>query len=96
MKYMMKSEVKSDIDTHSENLESKKIDWNDFNYPCCLKIFHYDADETPEVLKRRVALLRVNHILILFVTLWNFINNIVDAAQGYPFHYSEFSRAAFV
>jgi hypothetical protein len=41
MKYVSKSE------TGSENLDDKKINWNDFNYPCLLKIFHYDADETP-------------------------------------------------
>lgn len=64
-------------------MESKKIDWNDFNYPCCLNIFHYDSDETPEHLRNKVRLLRINHLLIIFTGLWNFINNIVDTASGY-------------
>lgn len=75
MKYMKS-------DSGSDKAEGK-IDWNDFNYPCLLKIFHYDSDQTPEALSRTVLLLRVNHILIIFTCLWNFINNIVDAAQGY-------------
>ena len=73
----------------SENLTNKKVDWNDYNYPCLIKIFHYDSDETPEPLVRRVRLLRIAHILIVFVCLWNFINNIVDTAQGYSFVYAE-------
>lgn len=28
-------------------LEPKPIDWNDFNYPICLKIFHYTPSEIP-------------------------------------------------
>ena len=69
----------------SENMDSnKKIDWDDYNYPICLKIFHYDSDETPESLKWRVRGLFWNHILILLFLPWNLINNIVNAAQGYP------------
>ena len=41
MKYMS-SENNSDA-----GARNKKIDWNDYNYPCCLKIFHYDSDQTP-------------------------------------------------
>jgi hypothetical protein len=44
MKYMS-SDVGSNNETAVETI--KKIDWNDFNYPICLKIFHYDAEETP-------------------------------------------------
>ena len=61
----------------------KKVDWNDYNYPCLIRIFHYDGDETPKALVWRARLLRINHTLILFTCLWNFINNIVNAAQGY-------------
>jgi hypothetical protein len=74
--------TKPDSDAGSENIESKKIDWNDFNYPICLKIFHYNSDETPETLRWRVRFLRLNHTLIIFAIFWNFINNCVDAAQG--------------
>lgn len=77
MKYM-----KSEPETHSENAEPKKVNWNDFNYPCCIQLFHYDPAETPEVIQGKVRLLRINHILIIFTTLWNFVNNIVNTAQG--------------
>lgn len=66
----------------SEGGHNKKIDWNDYNYPCLIKIFHYDSDETPEALRKSVCLLRINHILIIFTCVWNFINNIVNASQG--------------
>lgn len=77
--------MSSDAATHSEdaNLEQpKKIDWNDFNYPICLKIFHFNPDETPEVLRRRVLLLRANHLAIIIACILNFIANIVSTAQG--------------
>ena len=67
----------------SDHGEHKKIDWNDFNYPCCLKLFHFDADETPPHLKKQERLLRINHVLIIFTCLWNLVNNIVNTAYGY-------------
>ena len=69
-------------------MEGKKIDWNDFNYPCCLKLFHFDSDETPSHLKWRQRLLRINHVLIIFTSLWNFVNNIVDTIYGYSLAHS--------
>ena len=66
----------------SESLGEKKVDWDDYNYPICLKIFHYDSDETPEPLRWRVRGLFWNHIFILFFLPWNLINNIANAAQG--------------
>lgn len=78
----MKYAAKSDADVNSDHQESKKINWEDYNYPICLKIFHYDPTETPEHLRRKVAMLRINHMLIIIALLWNFISNIVGAAQG--------------
>ena len=43
----MKYAAKSDADVNSDNQETHKINWNDYNYPICLKIFHYDPNETP-------------------------------------------------
>jgi hypothetical protein len=59
-----------------------EIDWNDFNYPICLKIYHYNSEETPDAHKRKVALLRINHTLIILATFLNFITNIIGAAEG--------------
>ncbi len=72
--------AQSDPDVNSDH-DAKKINWQDYNYPICLKIFHYDPEETPQHLRRKVGLLRLNHILIILSLIWNFINNIVDAAQ---------------
>lgn len=76
--------VASEVGTNAEDLNTKdkKVNWEDYNYPCCLQIFHYNSEETPDVLKRKVAFLRVNHILMLAVNILNFIANIVDTAQG--------------
>ena len=43
MKYVT-SEIAS---SEGSIAKSGSIDWNDFNYPCCLKIFHFNPDETP-------------------------------------------------
>lgn len=77
----------SEVGSKNEEMskESKKVNWNDFNYPCCLRIFHYDSEETPEVLQMKVTLIRVNHILIITACLLNFFTNIVGTAQGYSF-----------
>lgn len=73
----------SSSEHESEKIGGKKIDWNDYNFPCCVHIFHFDPDETPEPLVNKVRLLRLNYMLIVFVCLWNFVNNIVGTAQGY-------------
>lgn len=64
---------------------NNNIDWNDFNYPICLKIYHYNSDETPDVHKRKVGLLRLNHTLIILANFINIIANIIGAAQGYKY-----------
>lgn len=79
MKYLSKEPAVSESNVASK----EQIDWNDFNYPMCLKIYHYDSDETPEVHKRKVGLMRLNHVLIMLGTFVNIIANIAGAAQGY-------------
>ncbi len=79
MKYVSKEVATSEASVANKS----QIDWNDFNYPICLKIYHYDATETPEVHRRKVMLLRVNHTLIILATFINLIANIAGAIQGY-------------
>lgn len=43
MKYVSKEVATSEASVANKS----QIDWNDFNYPICLKIYHYDATETP-------------------------------------------------
>lgn len=90
----MKYVSKEPTGTESSVANKDQIDWNDFNYPICLKIYHYDSEETPEVHKRRVGLLRLNHILIMLGTFINIIANIAGAAQGYLFPNLEFLMEA--
>ena len=79
MKYVTSEAVSSEGSVANKG----NIDWNDFNYPCLIKIYHYDPKETPEVHRRRVALLRANHTLIIIALLLNIIANIAGAAQKY-------------
>ena len=79
MKYVTKEVTSEATVTNNSN----QIDWNDFNYPVCLKVFHFNQDETPDIHKRKVRLLWLNHILILLANLLNIIANIAGAAQGY-------------
>lgn len=45
MKYVGSKLVGSDIVSSDGSLAANKnIDWNDFNYPVCLKMYHFDAD----------------------------------------------------
>ena len=89
----MKYVSKEPTGTESSVANKDQIDWNDFNYPICLKIYHYDPEETPEVHKRKVGLLRLNHTLIMLGTFVNIIANIAGAAQGYFFLDLEFTMA---
>lgn len=91
MKYMTSEAVGSE----GSMAKNGNIDWNDFNYPCCLKIFHYEASETPEVHQRRVFLLKVNHILIIVINFINLIANIAGAAEGYRIIYVEYQMEEF-
>lgn len=78
MKYVTSEAVSSEGSVAKQS----NIDWNDFNYPCLIKLYHYNPDETPEVHRRRVALFRINHTLIIVALLMNIIANIAGAAQG--------------
>lgn len=40
MKYMASEIVSSD----GGLTNNKSIDWNNFNYPVCLKMYHFDPD----------------------------------------------------
>ena len=84
MKYVASEVVSSEGSVANRG----NIDWNDFNYPLLIKIYHYDPTETPEIHRRRVALLRLNHTLIILATFLNIIANIVGAAQQYPLDYA--------
>lgn len=64
------------------NPANNSINWNDFNYPICLKLFHYDRTKVPEAYRRQVVLLWLNHILISVSMGLNLLTNIIATAQG--------------
>lgn len=78
MKYLSKEPTGSETGVSGK----QEVDWNDFNYPICLKIYHYDSDETPQIHKRKVGLIRLNHTIIILANFINLITNIINAAQG--------------
>ena len=43
MKYVTSEAVSSE----GSDANKGNIDWNDFNYPCLIKIYHYNPEETP-------------------------------------------------
>ena len=60
-----------------------KINWNDFNYPPIIKIFHYDINHVKE--EERPLMRKLNFVFmgqVLFFIL-NFINAIIQTAAGY-------------
>jgi hypothetical protein len=64
------------------NAQSNQINWNDFNYPCLLKLFHYTQADVPLEFRRLVFLLWLNHVLIWTVEILNVIANIAATASG--------------
>ena len=86
MKYMTKaaSEIASSDSSLTNN--NNNIDWNNFNYPVCVKLYHYDPSETPEIHKRKVSLFKLNHLLIILSTILNFVTNIINTATGYEYY----------
>jgi hypothetical protein len=82
MKYVA-SDDKALSDTNvNNNGQSGQINWNDLNYPCLLKLFHYTRADVPEEHRRLVFLLWLNHILIWIVEILNIIANIAATASG--------------
>lgn len=80
----MKYEENDAVSNSEANMNGQTaINWNDFNYPCLLKMFHFKRSELPLEFRRVVTMLWLNHILIWAVELLNFITNIVATASGY-------------
>jgi hypothetical protein len=60
-----------------------KIDWNNFNYPPFVKIFHYDIGHIKEDEKPLVSRLNFWFIGQILFFIINFINAIIQTAVGY-------------
>lgn len=60
-----------------------KIDWNNFNYPPGVNVFHYDISHIKEEDKQLVKRLNFFFIGQILFFILNFINAIIQVAVGY-------------
>ena len=51
--------------------ETSKINWQEFNYPCCVKLIHYRLSELNGLVRSTVQ--KMNWIFLI-ITLWCMIN----------------------
>jgi len=58
------------------------IQWENYNYPPCMKLIHYDLDEIEEPTRTYVQRLNISLVLTFFGCLLNLINNIVWCIMG--------------
>ncbi|KAL4499801.1 hypothetical protein ABPG72_015150 [Tetrahymena utriculariae] len=78
-KAALSSQVSGSGNKYAVNASSKSgIKWTDFNYPPLIKIIHYDRSELQDPHKKIATLLWLGHILILIISIINFINNCVQ------------------
>ena len=59
------------------------INWDELNYPPLLKLFHYTSAELSEPHKGIVRKINIGFLLIVFLSLLNIINSIIQASMGY-------------
>ena len=58
------------------------MDWEDYNFPPCVKIIHYEPTEFPEGRSRRLTILQLRTIKIfIFICMINLGNNLVQMLQ---------------
>jgi hypothetical protein len=62
--------------------QPKEIDWNDFNYPPCIRLFHFRVSEVPQEHRATVMVLLACHLLLLVISLLDLVSNIVQAAMN--------------
>lgn len=60
------------------------IDWSDFNFPPLIRVFHFSLAELQPPYKPIVRNIYICYLIILVITLLSILNNIIQAATGYP------------
>ena len=50
---------------------SKKIDWNDYNFPPCLHLVHFSLSELQGTVKRFVMNVYISFVIVVCVLLIN-------------------------
>lgn len=75
------------------------LEWNNYNYPPLLRLFHYSTDKLQNPILRVVRILHINFITVLVISGINLLNNIVqvgsDAAPGEHIFYSFLNVTVF-
>src|SRR5574343_1639467 len=56
------------------------IDWNDYNFPPCIKVVHFRLSDFHDNEKKVITKMYVSWILLLSVLSWNIISTIVLSA----------------
>jgi hypothetical protein len=68
--------------SNSENQRNNDLEWNNFNYPPLIRLFHYSTDRLQNPIQRVVRVLHYSFLVYLVLCVINFLNNIVLAACG--------------
>ncbi|CAD8194755.1 unnamed protein product [Paramecium octaurelia] len=68
----------------SNKPDQSEINWNDFNWPPLIKIFHFNLSELQDPQKSFVRLLYISYLFILGTTCLNLMDNCIQAGLGYP------------
>ena len=76
----MLSNQMSKITAPSSNI---KINWEDFNFPPLLKLFHFSLEGLPEDYKKISRMLLISFIIACVNILLNIINQIAQTAAGF-------------
>ena len=82
-KKVARHQLKKRVGLTGQKPNSNEIDWNDFNYPPHLNLFHFDLDEIIE--EQRHLFKMLNYFFLAFFGLFalNFLNAIIQISVGY-------------
>ena len=64
------------------NQRNVDLEWNNYNYPPLIRLFHYSTDRLQNPIQRVVRVLHYSFLAYLVLCVINFLNNIVIAACG--------------
>ncbi|MEE4247237.1 MAG: hypothetical protein V2I33_17630, partial [Kangiellaceae bacterium] len=66
----------------SQATSKSEINWNDYNFPPLLKLFHFNLSELSDPQRFVASKIYIEWIVFLSVLLFNFVNTIVLVADG--------------
>merc|ERR1712224_1058073 len=60
-----------------------KIEWNDYNWPPLIKMFHFKIEECESEYKSLVVRVHWSWRIMIGLIIFNFINAIIQVASGF-------------